>query len=128
MKFKNYKIKIILAIFILNVNLYANIDGLRIEIVDANMYGKIHIPLVDKRIDVNKDIFRLGYLQTGKSTKKLIKENEFYVVSIQNKYSKGKVNAIVKGEYLRSNPYNMGALTQVVFLLLENLLGSNYET
>jgi len=67
MKFKNYKIKIILAIFILNVNLYANINGLRIEIVDANMYGKIHIPLVDKHIDVNKDIFRLG---VGKSDEK----------------------------------------------------------
>lgn len=124
---KNNKIVAILIFFILQINLYANIDGIKIEIVDANMYGKVHIPLVNKRIKVNTDMFRLGYVQAGKSTKKLIKENEFYVVTLQDKYSKGKINAIVKGDYIKRRPYNIGVLTQLTFLLSKELLGENYD-
>ena len=127
LKFINYKIAIIFILSIFYINLNANIDGIKIEIVEAHMYGKVHIPLVDKRIRVNTDMFRLGYMQAGKSTKELINENEFYVITLQDKYSKGKLNAIIKGDYLKRKPHNIGVLTQVTFLLSQNLLGDNYD-
>ncbi len=72
-------------------------------------------------------MFRLGYMQAGKSTKKLINENEFYIITIQDKYSKGKLNAIIKGDHLKRRPHNVGVLTQVAFMLSQDLLGDNYD-
>ncbi|MEA1892881.1 MAG: hypothetical protein U9N33_09230 [Campylobacterota bacterium] len=114
-------------LFIFKINLYAYIDGIKIEIVEAPKYGTVHIPLVDKHININTDMFRLGYMQAGSSTKKLIKDNEFYVVTLQDKYSKGKINAIVKGKYMKRRPYNVGILTQSAFLLSKKFLGANYD-
>ena len=127
LKFINYKIAIIFILSIFYINLNANIDGIKIEIVEAHMYGKVHIPLVDKRINVNTDMFQLGYMQASKSTKRLINENEFYVITLQDKYSKGKLNAIVKGDYLKRRPHNVGVLTEVTFVLSQNLLGDHYD-
>ena len=110
-----------------SIHLNAAIDGLHLEIVEAQMYGKVHIPLVDKRIKVDTDMFHLGYMQTGKSTNRLIEKNKFYVITIQDKYSKGKLNAIVEGSYLKRRPYNIGVLTEVSFLLSRHLLGANYD-
>ena len=122
-----YSITIIFILSIFFSNLNANIDGIKIEIVEAHKYGKVHIPLVDKRISVNTDMFRLGYMQAGKSTKKLINENEFYIITIQDKYSKGKLNAIIKGDHLKRRPHNVGVLTQAAFMLSQDLLGNNYN-
>ena len=127
MKSINYTIITIFMLSIFHSNLNANMDGIKIEIVEARMYGKVHIPLVDKRINVNTDMFRVGYMQAGESTKRLLKDNEFYVVTLQDKYSKGKLNAIVKGAYTQRRPYNVGVLTQVAFLLSQDLLGDNYD-
>jgi len=127
MKSTNYKTVIVFILFIFHSDLTANIDGIKIEIVEAQKYGKVHIPFIDKRINVNTDMFRIGYMQAGKSTKKLIHANKFYVVTLQDKYSKGKLHAIVKGAYAKRRPYNIGVLTQVAFLLSQDLLGDKYN-
>ena len=72
-------------------------------------------------------MFQLGYMQASTSTKRLINENEFYVITLQDKYSKGKLNAVIKGDYLKRRPHNIGVLTQVAFLLSQDLLGNNYD-
>lgn len=126
-KLINYKSTIAFILSILFTNLSANINGIKIEIVEAHEYGKVHIPLVDKRINANTDMFRLGYMQAGKSTQKVINKSDFYIITIQDKYSKGKLNAIIKGDHLKRRPHHVGVLTQATFLLARDLLGDKYN-
>jgi len=127
-KSKNYKFITIFLLSIFYINLHASIAGLHVEIVEAERYGKVHIPLVDKRLHVSNDIFHIGYMQAGKSTQKLIDKNKFYVITLQDNTSKGKLHAIVKGDYMKRRPYHVSALTEVIFLLSQDLLGEHYDS
>ena len=127
MRFIRYKIAIVFILSTFYINLSANINGIKIEIVEAQLYGKVHIPLLNKRINTNKDMFRLGYLEASRNTKALIKEDEFYIITLQDKFSRGKLNAIIKGKYLKNYQHNIGALTQVAFLLSQDLIGNKYD-
>ena len=127
MTFTKFRLSIIFMLSIFYINLSANIDGIKVEIIKASMYGKVHIPLMSKRINTNNDMFRLGYMKAGQSTKKLIEDNEFYVITVEDKHSKGKLHTIIKGQYFKENPHGIGILTEVTFLLSQDLLGNNYD-
>jgi len=123
----NIKIITLLFFFFLQVNLFANVNGIKLEIVEASKYGTVHIPLVNKRMNIDTDMFRLGYMQAGKSTTKLLHDNSYYVITLKDKYSKAPLHIIAKGSYMKRRPYNAGALTEIVFMLSKDLLGKNYN-
>ncbi len=127
MEFIKHKL---LAIFILSIfygNIYANINGIKIQIVEAKLYGTVHIPLVDKRIKSKNNIFTLGQTVASRATKKLYRDDEFYIITIEDKYSKGDLHAIVKGEYLKKYPHYISTLTEVTFLLSQDFIGKKYD-
>jgi len=127
MRFKNCLIATVVILSLFHTNVSANIDGILIETIEAQRYGQVHIPLISKRVKTNKDMFHLGYLISSKSTKALIKEDEFYIITMQDKFSKGKLSAIIKGSYLQKYQYHISALTQVSFLLSQEYIGRKYD-
>jgi len=127
MKFIKFKVVFIFIISIFSLNLNANVDGVRIQIIEAGLYGTVHIPLLDKRIKSKNDIFTIGQINASTSTKKLYKDDEFYILTIEDKYSKGKLNAIVKGSYLKKYPHYINTLTEITFLLSKDFIGKNYD-
>jgi len=118
---------LLLVVFILCSNVYANIKGIKIETIDAQKYGTVHIPLISKRIDINRDIFHIGQLVSSKSTKALIKNEKYYIVSMEDASSRGKLHAVIKGEYLQRYPYNITILSEIAYQLSRNLMGENYD-
>jgi len=127
MEFVRVKFIMALMLSLLYANLAANIDGIKIMIVEAKLYGTVHIPLVDKRIKSKNSIFNLGQTVASRATKKLYKDDEFYILSIEDKNSKGKLHAIVKGSYLKRYPHYINALTEVSFLLSQEFIGKKYN-
>ena len=126
MEFIRYRFLMVLFFVVLNLN--ANIDGIRIQTIEAKKYGTVHIPLKDKRIKVSNSMFNLGYMKASSATKMLLKDDEYYVVVLEDKYSKGKLHMIIKGKDFKSIPHNIGVLTEISFLLCENFLGKNYNS
>jgi hypothetical protein len=119
-----------MAIFMLSVfygNISANINGVRVQTVEAKLYGTVHIPLADKRIKSKNSIFTLGQIIASRTTKKLYQDDEFYIISLEDKYSKGRLHAIVKGDYLKKYPHYITTLTEVAFLLSKDFIGEKYD-
>lgn len=127
MEFIKDKILIAFLVAIFYVSSSANIDGIKIETIKAKMYGKVHIPLLSKRIKSKNDMFSLGQINASRSTKKLLEKDEFYIITLEDKYSKGKLHAIVKGDYLKKYPHYVSPLTEVAFLLSRDFIGDKYD-
>ncbi len=127
MEFFKYRILAILMLSIFYGNCSASIDGIRIQIDEAKLYGTVHIPLVDKRIKSVHSIFSLGQTVASRATKKLYQNNEFYILMIEDSHSKGKLHAIVKGDYLKKYPHYISTLTEVAFLLSQDFIGKKYD-
>lgn len=129
--FKGYAFRYRIIFFIILLTCYinasANINGIKIEIVEAQLYDTVHIPLLSKRINTTIDMFRVGYLQANQTTKALIKDDEYYIITLQDKHSSGKLNAIIKGHHLKHYQHHIGVLTQVSFLLSQDLIGKKYD-
>jgi len=122
-----FKTVTLLLLFIYQLNLHATINGIQLEIVEASQYGTVHIPLVNKRLDITTNMFQLGYMQAGKSTTRLLNDNSYYVITLKDKYSKAPLHIITNGAYMKKRPYNAGVLTEVSFILSKDLLGPNYN-
>jgi len=127
MKFLKYKLMIIFILSVFYGDVSANINGVKIQTIEAKLYGTVHIPLLEKRIKSKNNIFTLGQINASTSTKKLYKDDEFYIISLEDKYSKGKLHAIVKGAYLKKYPHYINTLTEVAFLLSQDFIGKKYD-
>ena len=72
-------------------------------------------------------MFRLGYMQSGEKTTRLLHDDNYYVITLKDNYSKAPLHIIAKGDYMKRRPYNAGVLTEVAFMLSKDLLGANYN-
>ena len=124
---RNMHVYIMLFLAILQLNLHATISGIKMEIVEANQYGTVHIPLVSKQLDIKSDMFRLGYMQAGKKTISLLKDEHYYVITLKDNYSKSPLHVIANGAYMKRRPYNAGVLTEISFRLCQEFLGNHYD-
>ncbi len=112
---------------IVSVPLSANVGGVNVTIEKADKVGTVHIPLVEKRLDVNADIFSIGFMHAGKKTASLIEPQLYYVVTLKDERNKGSLHAIVKGAYMLRRDYRLSVLTEVVYRLSKKYLGKGYD-